>query len=568
MIHDGRAGLNNDKQFINWPALFISLFICNSVEIFWGNGKTKFAGGISSPKNWIGANLDGFATESNRLMRANTKKIIGIILCGVVIFATLDFWFQSRQTENMKQAAADTRRMLREQGFKTDFADFTVTTDPATRARMAMLTVFNEPLQLDSSYDGLDFLPRVSDDTAAVIWKQNSLAIGSGTLQWLGLRAMLGTNREALDAACDAAVSGPIRFDMDLSPSGDREDEHVPRLEALFWDLSYRGILELHDGNRDAAWSNLLAATRLVTAWEPEPDGLSRLLQSRMADETFADTWQALQFSNWPDARLAALQQEWESANFFTNLPEIAAFDRAEAVNYCQLLSKQPPFAGDSLSRLVKEAVRDPSYAYREIKSDIGIMRYHGVEALTDERNLLLYHQQRELELRHAIQSPTWAEMRAQPGVTNAVPFKSPSPDMVEYTASNRRMESLLPALIAREEAQRRLLITAIALERYRGKHGVYPATLASLAPEFVKTVPVDFMDGKPLRYRLTDDGHFVLYSVGLDCVDDGGKLPLPDAPSFPRSSTGEFIAPTNVDIVWPRPDFSPLPTAASGVGD
>ena len=494
-------------------------------------------------------------------MRSKFKKVIGIILSGVVIFTALDIWLQSWQTKNMKLAVADTRRMLREQGFKTDLADFTVITDPATRARMAMLTVFNEPLQLDSSYDGLDFLPRVSDDTAVVIWKQNSLAIGSGTLQWPDLRDVLDANRAALDAACDAALSGPIRFDMDFSPSGGGAIEHVPRLHYLLLALSDRVILELHDGNSGAAWTNLLAATRLVTAWEPEPSRISRIFQSLMADETFADTWQALQLGNWPDARLAALQEEWESANFFTNLPETAAFDRADAVNYCQLLSKQQPFARNSLSRLAKEAVSDPSAAYQDIKSGFDIMRYHGVEALTDERNLLLYYQQRELELRHAIQLTNWAEMRAQPGVTNVISFKSPSRDLVQITEGIRREEILLSFWVATEEAQRRVLITAIALERYRGKHGAYPATLASLAPEFVKAVPVDFMDGKPLRYRLTDDGHFVLYSVGLDCVDDGGKLLLPNAPIWPRNSAGEPVAPTNVDIVWPHPNFSPVPT-------
>ena len=61
-------------------------------------------------------------------------------------------------------------------------------------------------------------------------------------------------------------------------------------------------------------------------------------------------------------------------------------------------------------------------------------------------------------------------------------------------------------------------------------------------------------MDGQPLRYRLTDGGHFALYSIGLDCVDDGGKLPLPDQPRLNKNADGSYSAPTNVDIVWPRP--------------
>ncbi len=80
----------------------------------------------------------------------------------------------------------------------------------------------------------------------------------------------------------------------------------------------------------------------------------------------------------------------------------------------------------------------------------------------------------------------------------------------------------------AEAEAERRIVITAVALERYFGKHGRYPETLQVLAPEFLKLVPLDFMTGQPLHYEVTEDGHFVLYSVGLDCVDNGGKIQTP----------------------------------------
>jgi len=60
-------------------------------------------------------------------------------------------------------------------------------------------------------------------------------------------------------------------------------------------------------------------------------------------------------------------------------------------------------------------------------------------------------------------------------------------------------------------------------------------------------------MDGKPLRYRLTADGHFVLYSVGLNCVDDGGTLLRHER----RESSGGLLPPgpqQATHLVWPRP--------------
>ena len=106
----------------------------------------------------------------------------------------------------------------------------------------------------------------------------------------------------------------------------------------------------------------------------------------------------------------------------------------------------------------------------------------------------------------------------------------------------------------AEAEARRRILVTAIALERYRGKNDSYPKTLADLAPEFLKTVPVDFMDGQPLRYRLTDNGHFVLYSVGLDCMDDGGKIQTRAQHIRANREGLPFGILPEADLVWPRP--------------
>ena len=94
---------------------------------------------------------------------------------------------------------------------------------------------------------------------------------------------------------------------------------------------------------------------------------------------------------------------------------------------------------------------------------------------------------------------------------------------------------------------QRELALTAIALRRYELRHGNLPSELAALIPEFLPSLPHDWMDGKPLRYRRQPDGQFLLYSVGEDGVDDGGNA---------RSTRGQDD--DNLrhgrDWVWPMP--------------
>ncbi|HEY5910824.1 MAG TPA: hypothetical protein VJA21_09500 [Verrucomicrobiae bacterium] len=63
----------------------------------------------------------------------------------------------------------------------------------------------------------------------------------------------------------------------------------------------------------------------------------------------------------------------------------------------------------------------------------------------------------------------------------------------------------------------------ACALERYRLTQGHYPDALAALTPGFIEKPPHDLVGGQSLRYRLTDDGGYLLYSIGWNEKDDGG---------------------------------------------
>jgi len=98
-------------------------------------------------------------------------------------------------------------------------------------------------------------------------------------------------------------------------------------------------------------------------------------------------------------------------------------------------------------------------------------------------------------------------------------------------------------------ETERRMVVAAIALERYRRRHGQYPEKLDGMTPDILQKVPVDFMDGKPLRYRRKDDGTFLLYSVGENGKDEGGDgSPMvdfrPDVQPWYKTR----------DAVWPSP--------------
>jgi len=62
------------------------------------------------------------------------------------------------------------------------------------------------------------------------------------------------------------------------------------------------------------------------------------------------------------------------------------------------------------------------------------------------------------------------------------------------------------------------------ALERYRSARGSYPETLEALVPQYIEKLPHDIIGGQALKYHRTNDGRFLLYSIGANGVDDGGQ--------------------------------------------
>jgi hypothetical protein len=121
-----------------------------------------------------------------------------------------------------------------------------------------------------------------------------------------------------------------------------------------------------------------------------------------------------------------------------------------------------------------------------------------------------------------------------------AFPDRLQSADLIRQLAAeakgrglvvNGSLLSALDNVVSREArslANLRLAVTGLALEQFRAAHNRrYPASLSELAPNYLDAVPEDPFDGQPLRYR-TEGAGYVLYSIGPDLKDDGGKRMTP----------------------------------------
>ena len=290
-------------------------------------------------------------------------KLRWIIVVGLVALATGGAALILLLGGGAQRALEETRRTLRQQGFKIDLSEFDLSASAEQTARAAALT--NADI-MGGRMRGEDYarlavlrqgrpglLTSVGSNAAVVVWKEEKLAPATGQNPWMArdqaeedlwpaLRDLLKEKQAVLDAACAAALAGPIRFHLDARHGADMLLPHLMRLRNLIQELGTRTVLELHDGNRDAAWTNVLASARLVTAWEPEPPEVSHMLRCALIAGTYETTWQALQAGGWPDERLAQLQQEWEATDFFKDLPDTAAFRRASMAASCRFEREQP----------------------------------------------------------------------------------------------------------------------------------------------------------------------------------------------------------------------------------
>jgi hypothetical protein len=103
---------------------------------------------------------------------------------------------------------------------------------------------------------------------------------------------------------------------------------------------------------------------------------------------------------------------------------------------------------------------------------------------------------------------------------------RSRLPEIVPFAASWRVLSSYQDATrrSGAGVAALRCARLALALELYRRQRGSLPDRLEDLQADLGSGAILDPFTGKPLIYRV-DRNSYVLYSVGPDGRDDGGKI-------------------------------------------
>src|ERR1019366_529823 len=330
----------------------------------------------------------------------------------------------------------------------------------------------------------------------------------------------------------------PLTYDKD-NPAGIMLP-HLSAVKSCALALNLRALAGLQNGRSETAWADVKLSLRLADSIHTEPFLISQLVRIAIVQAALQPVWEGLAEHRWSAEQLMTFDAELAKLDFVADYRlsmrgemghQGGIFDYLRQ-NPAQLKNlsgdfggPNPPLPGRIVSRLI------PTGWFYQNQLHCARMMVKYILPLVD--------------VNRRIVSPE-AVRRFGDAVGK---------ETKRLTPYNMFERLLLPALgnaarrFAYGQASVDLVCTAIALERYRLAHGGYPESLDALAPQFIAKLPHDIINGQPLHYRRTDDGQFVLYSVGWNETDDGGEVAL-DGP-FGKSGNVNI---NKGDWVWRYP--------------
>ena len=397
------------------------------------------------------------------------------------------------------------------------------------------------------------------------------------TNTWTDLRAQLDERHSDLRDFRKLIENPMVDFNYDYSDPKKYIPALAPHLSqfklAIQW-LEASEFYNLHEGKTADACIDIRAMLALVKAETTERFLISQLVRFAVAQMIADATWNVLQATNVSDENLAQLQTDWELLEFVTPLKNAFLFERVDELRLVNNL-RQTPANLDSQVSWTENLMPGKERAYQYKRTDDG----HYV--LVDERHFLqkvkdglsirwgefqwrwfwsYTDEMRGVQMWRAVIDGT--EMletnRSFPSVqsvvnTNFTQIGFDSAKDNPYAMISQYAHNQLSAIkkLAKVETARNIVISVIALKRYEIRNHHLPGSLDEMVPDLLKSVPIDFMDGQPLRYRRNVDGTFLLYSVGENGKDDGGK---PALKKDAESSNYNWLNPDALDWVWPQP--------------
>jgi len=369
---------------------------------------------------------------------------------------------------------------------------------------------------------------------------------GNTNATWDDFSGHFKLSADALQGIRDAAQNPPRYFFNDPTNFFNQPKGPFIQLRTAAQSLSGDAIVALHVQDLGRAQADLHALIKLALFHHEDLTLVSQMIRTAIAGLGLAVTWEALQAQGWNEESLTTIQHDWESVDLTEALEKGMTGERAFGEAAFSYMRSVGPAERMKVFRFGPTPSRRSAKDYFEQFVLMPIWRAHADE---DETLFLEYHQRSLDSIRKARNGVAWqiveVELQSNAAQLNKALSNPMAKFRYQFSAVAIPNSTRAAVVVMRNETQRRLTVTAIALERYRLRNGQSPPDLESLVPQFLSAVPIDPMGAKPLGYRRNTDGSFTLYSAGEDGRDDGGD-------PNPQSGTNKFDLWVGKDAAWP----------------
>jgi hypothetical protein len=316
------------------------------------------------------------------------------------------------------------------------------------------------------------------------------------------LETYIRENAKALEMLHGAASVVECRYPLDLSQDSSIVMPHIADVREGCLLLCSEAILCAEDGDPNGATRAIEAALRVACSLDQEPIMVSHLVHMEGVSWAAAALEWALNAAAFPEEQLARLNR------VFSGIHANDGLVRAVVGHRCLLLGS---FEKPQILSGQQHFPKPPPAALLEAYAAVGLAAQEGTIFLDDMEEWLRIAQLPAFQRPAAIRAQEAHYERSRKGVLRGLLDPRSMPAMMGYDLKH--------------VAQFEVAKTLLAVERYRLAHAKLPETLDQLVPDYLAAVPADPFDGAPLRYRRLNRG-FVVYSVGEDGKDDGGKKP------------------------------------------
>lgn len=380
--------------------------------------------------------------------------------------------------------------------------------------------------------------------------------------EWADLADDLRTNSAAL-LKIRGLLASPVldhRLDYAMGPS--LPLPHLATTKSLTWWYGAECQLALHENRLEDALNALLSEIQLPRLLERDQILISELVRIAIVSIARSDTWEALQADEWTDDQLQRLQQGWEALRLLEGMLHGLEGERTFVTTTFDFCRRNNNQAASIIYSTWNPVALDDLPAWENALHDLP----GGKEALGFVRNEFYCRVWRfawvdQCEQRHLELLQQLVEVFRASTTNHSLLACEPAVDAIEAEARHggfydglrypRSMVDMAPFSrclnrAMRVETERSLVLAAIALKRHALSGAPPPTSLDDLVPKYLASVPIDHMDGKPIRYRPRTDGAPILYSVGENGIDNGGD----SSPMTNNPPTAHWWL--RKDVVWP----------------